>query len=72
MIYIYYRLMINDGVKPGEFLAICKEPLDADVHMMDRNSAWVRKEFGVNIWWGEITQAEYGTYQAFGIKEIEL
>lgn len=73
----YYGLYPGGIGMKGELLAICKEDNDEEAFIRRRNSNHVLKElcsYGdeVGIYWLGITQAEFGTYQAFGIKEIKL
>ena len=72
----YYRIT---NTTCDELLAIVKG-LDGPFHdeaildgIRKENTDFIKEEIGSNDWrWKYITQVEYETFQAFGIKEIDL
>lgn len=63
------------SAEDGEFLAICKVDTFDDhvIYKTIRQSVDEQlKTKDNNWWWDDLTQAEFETYQAFGIKEIKL
>ncbi len=78
MIY-YYKVLSNEG---DELSVIGKTENDITLfediitdppyfRMDPKLDKRICKELGTDDWWWDIiTQAEFGTYQSFGIKEI--
>lgn len=67
----YLKILARDD----EFIAICidrgEPPLGEP--LTSRSDECINKLAGTIMWWwAEISQAEYETYQAFGITEIDL
>lgn len=65
----YYKAINNEGL-----LAIYKDNgspwLNREQHEAD--GIFCREVGATGWWWDSISKAEFGTYQAFGIKEIKL
>ena len=64
-----HHKLTNDG----ELLVICKAPSIASVSVWHDIHEQIDKELENIDWrWHLISQVEFETYQAFGIREIEL
>ena len=64
-------IIIGSGVD-GELLAIHKSDEVYDHKIFQTMQHRVCEELGNKWWWDNVSQAEFETYQAFGIKEIKL
>ena len=64
-------VIIGSGVD-GELLAIHKSDEVHDHKIFQTMQYRVCEELGNKWWWDNVSQAEWETYQAFGIKEVKL
>ena len=65
----YYKIMSNEN----ELLAITTYPTEEDEWISPALTDLIDETIGSRYWsYDLITQAEFGTYQSFDVKEIKL